>query len=291
MAQPAGGGFFIGQELVDPAWKTHATDALCPTGKQCRLSDAALFKYDSVPLFSQGKVALPSIGSTTFSTTTTITEQLAPVVGWPAHMIGKSSGHTSGTIVATCTDLTVYDNGIPTNFVLRCQSMATYSSQAGDSGAPIIEPVGDGTQAFVLGVHWGSQENTNYGLFSAIQDVLGEIESTMTSLGSLDPTAPPPPPPPPPPPISITLSGPGAARSGATCLWTATPTTGVSPYTYAWSINSIPTGNGSSYPNELIYTNSGSAFTVGVLVTDAVGTTGTKSKSVTISGTAPVCPY
>lgn len=90
-----------------------------------------------------------------------------------------------------------------------------------------------------------------------------------------------------PPPLSISLSGPSSVRSGATCLWTATPTTGVAPYTYSWNLGP----NGSSVPGELIYQNSGSAFTVTVTVYDAVGATGNQSKSVSISPSAPVCSY
>lgn len=97
----------------------------------------------------------------------------------------------------------------------------------------------------------------------------------------------PPPPPPPPPPLTVTLTGPASVRSGATCLWTAASTTGTAPYTYSW--NKSP--NLSSIPGELAWQNAGSAFTVTVTVQDAVGATGQNSKSVTISGSAPLCNW
>lgn len=284
MGQPTGGAN-VALEIVDPGWLVNSPQLPdCYSGQICRFSDAALFRYYFPGNAAYGQVAYPSYGSTTFSRNITVIEIISPVVGWPAHMVGRISGHTNGSIVYSCANLVVYDENGPTNMKLLCQSLATYSSNLGDSGSPVIEPVGDGTTAYGLGVHWGKQGNTNYGLFSPLYAVLNELYEAMPSNGTLDPTAPPPPPPP--PPLSITLTGPSSVRSGATCLWTATPTTGVAPYTYLWNLP-----NSSTTPGELIYQNSGSAFTITVTVNDAVGATGNQSKNVSISGSAPVCLY
>jgi len=63
------------------------------------------------------------------------------------------------------------------------------------------------------------------------------------------------------------------------------------PFTYSWYVNSSPVNNGSQLPQELIYQNSGSAFTVSVIVGDSQGSTGQASKNVTISPTAPQCQF
>ena len=96
---------------------------------------------------------------------------------------------------------------------------------------------------------------------------------------------------PPPPPLTITLTGPSSVRPTSTCLWTAASSSGTAPFTYSWYVNGVGVNNGSSNPAELIYQNSGSSFTVSVDVYDAVGASGSASKSVTISSTAPVCHF
>jgi len=85
-----------------------------------------------------------------------------------------------------------------------------------------------------------------------------------------------------------TIIGPSSVRSAATCMWTANPSGGAPPYTYAWFVNSVPqTESGSS----LTYSNSGSAFRVDVTVTDSHGLPVQVGKNVAITGTAPFCTF
>lgn len=90
------------------------------------------------------------------------------------------------------------------------------------------------------------------------------------------------------PPPTVTITGPSSVRPAATCLWTANVSGGLAPYYYSWTINGAPVGGNSP---ELIYQNGGTNFTINVVVTDAATGTGSKSKSVTVSGSAPVCQF
>ncbi|MGQ0701831.1 MAG: hypothetical protein ACT4PM_01705 [Gemmatimonadales bacterium] len=65
----------------------------------------------------------------------------------------------------------------------------------------------------------------------------------------------------------------------------------MAPFSYSWLVNNSPVNNGSPYPQELLYQNTGSNFTIEVRVTDAIGANGNKTKSVTISPSAPLCQY
>lgn len=91
--------------------------------------------------------------------------------------------------------------------------------------------------------------------------------------------------------LSAGINGPNSVKPSATCLWTASASGGLAPYSYVWMVNDVPVDNGSPYPEELIYKNSGSGFTVSVNVFDGVGASASRSKSVTVSASAPNCVY
>jgi hypothetical protein len=61
---------------------------------------------------------------------------------------------------------------------------------------------------------------------------------------------------------------------------------GTEPYTFEWTVDGQPVGDGSSM---LTFANSGSSFLLGVLARDANGLTGTNAKSVAVSWSAPEC--
>ncbi len=266
-------------ELLDPEYFTGSG---CPPGYQCRLADAAVFKYNSDSLANHGRVAFPEfIGSVSFSSLTTIVGMDGVWVGTVVHKIGRVSGRTTGTITSSCATVTVPE----TNIKLLCQGVANYSSGDGDSGGPILQFVGsDYTQAYAIGIH-----AMGGGIFSHVSAAITEMYDEMPSIGLLDPATDPPPPPP--PPLSVSITGPSKVKPSATCLWTATPTGGAAPYTYAWYVNSVPVSNGSPYPQELIYQNGGTGFTISVHVTDSQGSSGDQAKSVTVSATAQNCLF
>ena len=77
-----------------------------------------------------------------------------------------------------------------------------------------------------------------------------------------------PPAPPPAPGLSASISGTSSIASGASCNWGVAVSGGAAPYAFEWSVNGSPAGDGS---DSLNYTNTGSAFTIAVLVTDQNG--------------------
>lgn len=271
----------IGVEVVDPPWFDHDDSSTCSTGYRCKLSDAALIQYRAGVASGIGQVAFPYPGgSLDYSLVRTITDVEVPYQGQTVHLVGAVSGHTSGTISSVCTDVW-YSDEDQVQWGKLCQAAASYASSVGDSGGPVIA-LGSGVNTFAVGVHWGRTGGTSY--FSALYDALDDIYNANSPLGTMDPTAPAP------GALSITLTGPGTVRSGATCLYTATPNDGTAPFSYSWFVNGNLVDNNSIYPSELIYQNSGTSYSVSVVVTD-VYSSGTNSKNVTISSGAPNCSY
>lgn len=90
-------------------------------------------------------------------------------------------------------------------------------------------------------------------------------------------------PPPPPPPV-VSISGPSAVRSGATCIWQAN-VTGTPPFTYYWLKNGGYLG--SSFEITTSFGTSGSLY---LQVWDAYGSAST-NKNITVSPSAPICYF
>lgn len=93
-------------------------------------------------------------------------------------------------------------------------------------------------------------------------------------------------PPPPPPPLSVSISLPSSVEANGTCSWVASPSYGTAPYSFSWTVNGAPAGDGS---NVLTYTAGTAGFTIGVTATDAVGATAAATRSVSIDPGAPAC--
>ena len=90
---------------------------------------------------------------------------------------------------------------------------------------------------------------------------------------------PPPPPPPPPSPPSVVILGNSEIEANLSCQWGAIVSGGTAPFSYAWKVDGAPVGDNSDL---LTYTNTGSAFTIEVVVTDADSRTASNSLSVAI---------
>jgi hypothetical protein len=97
---------------------------------------------------------------------------------------------------------------------------------------------------------------------------------------------PPPPPPPPPPVLSVYMTGPSDVQPYSNCLFMAQTSGGTEPYSWAWTADGAPVGNGSSWYRHSAGTT---LFNLTVVVTDATGAEVGSETSVTVSSGAPEC--
>ncbi len=168
----------IGREFADPALFTGAVDPACPAGRLCRYSDAALFIHDNPTSASNGRVAFPPVGSTLADETRVVVGTGDPIVGMAVHKVGRTTGHTTGTVTEVCGNFTQLQDNMDTGRTMLCQSRGSYSSSGGDSGSPVFEVWPDGTLV-ARGLHWSKA-----GAFSPLNEVLRELrEVTGGGLG------------------------------------------------------------------------------------------------------------
>jgi hypothetical protein len=166
------------------------TAAPCMSGYTCRYADAAIFQYyDNAGAIAadDGRVALPStVGSTSFTSYSTVTRVDMPYVGMGLTMVGAISGRQNGSVVGTCVNIWTSGGGQPSRGML-CQGKGSYFAQDGDSGAPVMTLYADGTSA--TGIHYSTltQSGQTYRMFSYMQNVLGEAYDNYPSLRQLQP--------------------------------------------------------------------------------------------------------
>lgn len=187
-----GGPNRIGVEVVDPQFAPGVW-GICPSGYICRLSDAALIKYDEnvdfgpgmPPYFdgwwwdTQGVVARTmGTGSITIDASNpNITLDLIEECYWEpcyynlrtVHKIGRTTGWTSASISNTCANIYLGTR------VLLCQWMAPYYSGDSDSGAPVFTLSEDGNDDALFGIHSGAYPNGQrwFSRFRYIREELG----------------------------------------------------------------------------------------------------------------------
>ncbi len=172
----------IATEFSDPP----STDAPpCPTGRKCRYSDASFAKWDAAASGSLHAVAKPTgkgtdAGSLVVRPGTlrfTITKTAPPaLVGQTVNKVGRTTGWTSGKVVATCVDANVGG----TTYSVFCQNLVQAGVGGGDSGSPVFS-YSTGTAITLLGVLWGGGTDDQghlifaYSPLSAIQGELGTL--------------------------------------------------------------------------------------------------------------------
>lgn len=93
-------------------------------------------------------------------------------------------------------------------------------------------------------------------------------------------------PPVPPVLVSVTMSGPSAVPAYTYCTWSAGAYGGEEPYTYQWTLDGWPAGDGT---NILYITTGASPFVLAVSATDANGRSGASMLSVAVDGSVPSC--
>lgn len=177
------GGSFAAAETGDP---TYFTGFPCPSGQQCRYSDANLmtFHHDSITA-DFPRIAYPSTdGSTSFSAYKAVSASDVPYNGMTIKMVGATSGRQSGEVTATCADRQLLPG-----LTLRCQNDASYYGTIGDSGAPVVSLYADGTVSAV-GQHWGNVTVNNVwqkSTFSPMYAILDEFYYKLPSYPFFSP--------------------------------------------------------------------------------------------------------
>lgn len=165
----------VGIEEVDPAFFVGGT---CPSNFRCRYSDAAFARTTGLTAVDQGHIATPSttIVRTTWDgvSTYSIIKETDPLLNDGVLKVGRTTGRTAGVVERTCVNVRVAGEDI----LMLCQAIASYESDGGDSGAPVLTTV-DGPRSWARGIHWGSG-----GVFSPISNIqrideLGSVETCI----------------------------------------------------------------------------------------------------------------
>lgn len=129
----------VGVEDVNPAWDT---SGCLPTVTYCRLTDAALVRFDSPSFASKWVGQSSSVGSGSGSgnllvgATYPVATQGDAASGTTVYRTGRTTGSTVGAIVGTCVDVGPISN-IYFYTEVYCGSEVTAYSDAGDSGGPV----------------------------------------------------------------------------------------------------------------------------------------------------------
>lgn len=248
----------IGVEFLDPSLFTSATNPACPSGQQCRYSDAALIKFDAGPSWDWGRVAWPSYdGWFDIQLRRNVSGASDPVMGQTLYKIGRTTGRTSGTVNGTCVNTTATDG------VTRlCSGRASYSSAGGDSGSPVVELKPDGS-VVGKGINWGSGGGNGY--FSITSMWQTELLQALGG-GQLNTVRG--------PSFSVSMFGSDFIIAPGSYQYQANVAGGVAPYSYLWEYTETEGGPYTNIGNGTdvwIDVNGGTAaiFWVKVTVTES----------------------
>jgi hypothetical protein len=182
----------IGFEVLDPPFFTSAENALCPEGRNCRFSDAALAEY------SRGDGAAASFASiyrTKFFGTGNaagsleieeerpprfrIVDDVAfPVGGETLDKMGRTTGWTRGEVILACATVNVAG----TNVTMICQDIVQAAAAGGDSGSPVFMQIGDTRDVHFYGLLWGGGAigGQLVHVFSAASNIAVELGAFQT---------------------------------------------------------------------------------------------------------------
>lgn len=165
----------IGVETADP---TYFTGSPCPSGRRCRYSDSAFYRYDSSSLRELARIARTTgLGSLTISTTAprfTITGTANfPSQGQTLNKVGRTTGWSRGTVAFTCTNINVSGS----NITQLCQDGVNATVAGGDSGSDVFSgsTSSSNTNTTLYGVLWGGSSTGTQFIFSAWENVIDEL--------------------------------------------------------------------------------------------------------------------
>lgn len=156
--------------------------------------------------------------------------------------VGVRTGWTYGVVERTCVDVSTNAN---TKF--RCQHLAKYASDNGDSGSPVF--YWNGSTVQFLGIHWGS--GWNWGEMYSYYSPDGRI---FQDLGTLPVTS-----------VPLTATIETITYFSGYGFW-AKPKGGMPYYTYEWVKDGVVVGTA-----DYVSIESPPPFTIQLRVTDALG--------------------
>ncbi|MCG6987470.1 MAG: S1 family peptidase [Gemmatimonadetes bacterium] len=265
----SGSGNHFGEEYVDPPFFTRDESEFCPTGYDCRWSDAALLQYDDTVDWDFGHIARTTSsgqwsGSTTINflrPTFAITSKAQwPFEGETLNKIGYRTGWTVGTVTQTCQYTEQFTGSLhQDDWFLLCYDKFAAGAKAGDSGSPVFKTLG-GDSVRLYGILFGG-DSTTYAAFANMANIENDFGF------ALDVTIAPPEPPDPP---VVSISGPSRIKPGATCTWTAVVTQGDPPFVYEWKNQNAVVSDSASYSGGRL-SGSPNPFTLTLTVTNAGG--------------------
>jgi hypothetical protein len=181
---PSGGAAAVATEAVDPGFSTAPP---CPSGRRCRFSDAAFARYDNPKHGALGKIARPVSGGSELGALTlkptgarfSVTGRAGSLLaGDVVHKVGRTTGWTFGSVVATCADI----NSGGTDVTQFCQSVVRSGSGGGDSGSPVFQRIGKGTKVKLAGILWGGGFSAQFGGEIYVFSPLANIEQELGAL-------------------------------------------------------------------------------------------------------------
>jgi hypothetical protein len=194
----AGGviGDFVAREVLDPSPLTSTTNARCPAGADCRLSEVVFAQFDTSTVGIVGSIARtdhPCFGGVcTLEMLANDPNQSILVsgagdsdvkVGTRVSKTGWKTGWTVGTIQHVCADVPA--GGLPAGakpIVLLCQTIVQGVADHGDSGSPVFTSAPGFIDAQYVGILWGSTDGTNnddtfvYSPLSGIEAEIGAMD-------------------------------------------------------------------------------------------------------------------
>jgi len=184
---------YIAFEADDPAYQSGGE---CPLLRRCRTSDASRAQYGAGQSFSIGRIARTTLLNTVLASDDTtffqidavnptyriVAEQSTPVQGQGLNKVGRTTGWTQGTVVATCENVSITDSDI----TQLCQGLVNAFVDGGDSGSPVFGLHTDGT-VFLAGILWGSSTDLATGEVQFIFSPFASIERELGELTVADP--------------------------------------------------------------------------------------------------------
>jgi hypothetical protein len=173
----------IATEVADPVYQRRI--AGCPSGRRCRVSDAARAAYINGANQALGAIAQtsgPNNGSLTITGTFSITsDDCTGTLGGCLHVgntvnkVGRTTGWTSGAITNTCVNTGVSG----TNIVQLCQTFVSAGVGGGDSGSDVFQ-VTSGTSVKLAGILWGGNSAGTLFVFSPLANVERDLGLLVT---------------------------------------------------------------------------------------------------------------